>query len=512
MSKHFGDQNWRTHVPHPVCDAHPEWNELYYRAWELAYAHIKTLSGMPQDPYMDEAFCATQVWIWDSCFMSLFCKYAGEVFPGVETLDNFYGVLHEGRYLPAVMPPKDEPSWTWAVYGEPYEIKIHLADNPPLFAWAEYENLLISGDVERVRRLLTERCVLQKHYMWLENLHASTQPTGVCYPTQWMAEADGSGYRWEGGCSGMDNTPRGRTEEHAKRARPNNPEMLWIDAICQQALSARMLARLFDAIGETETAAQWRTRYEKKKETVNALYWDDVDRFYYDIDRHSHDFYRVKSIASYWTLTAGIASSERAEALARLLEDAETFGGTVPFPSVARSDNDYVPCGNYWRGSVWLPTAYAALRGLNNYGMHGVAHRTASVLLEHMAHTYAACEPHTIWECYHPEQAKPGVVAEGTKLVRPDFCGWSALGPISIYLEQVLGFHTVDALQKRIEWEKPTDLAGQIGVRNLRFGTIVTDIVATDAHCHVHANGAYTLVICGKAYAIQQGDNELTLS
>lgn len=511
MEKHFGDQNWRAFVPTPICEAHPEWTELYYKAWELAFAHIKTLPGMPQDPYMDEAFCATQVWIWDSCFMSLFCKYAGDVFPGVETLDNFYGVLHEGKHLPTVMPPQDEPSWTRAVFGEPYEVKVHLADNPPLFAWAEHENLLFSGDTVRIRRLLKERCVLQKHYAWIESLRERTQPNGVLFRTHLMAEEDGSGYRWEGGCSGMDNTPRGRTEEHAIKLRPNNPDMLWIDAICQQALSAQMLSRLFAAIGETDEAAVWNERYETKKATVNALYWDDADGFYYDIDRNSHDFYRVKSIASYWTMTAGIATPERAAALAGLLEDPATFGGVVPFPSLSRSDNDYMPSGRYWRGSIWLPTAYATLRGLDRYGMHALAHRTAVPLLTHMCRTYAEFEPHTIWECYNPEKPEAGTDADGDKLVRRDFCGWSALGPISIYLENVLGFHTVDALQKRVEWERPTDLQGQIGVRGLRFGEIVTDIVADGARCRVRSNGAYTLVISGRSFNVQKGENEFSL-
>ena len=81
---------------------------------------------MPQTPYMDEAFCATQVWIWDSCFMSLFCKYAREAFPGVETFDNFYKALYEGVHLPVIITPQGEPDWTFAVPGEPYEIKVHL--------------------------------------------------------------------------------------------------------------------------------------------------------------------------------------------------------------------------------------------------------------------------------------------------------------------------------------------------------------------------------------------------
>jgi hypothetical protein len=111
---------------------------------------------MSQNPYMDEAFCDTQVWIWDSCFMSLFTKYAREAFPGVETLNNFYEVLYGGKHLPKILPTENEPDWTGAIPGEPYEIKVHIADNPPLFAWAEYENAMMSGDTDYIKELLAE--------------------------------------------------------------------------------------------------------------------------------------------------------------------------------------------------------------------------------------------------------------------------------------------------------------------------------------------------------------------
>lgn len=162
---------------------------------------------------------------------------------GVETLNNFYDVLYGGKHLPVIMPPENEPDWTGAVYGEPYEMKVHIADSPPLFAWAEYENALMKGDSDYVKDLLYERKVLQKHYDWIENLHTQVSIPGVLHHTYLISEK--YGYKWEGGSSGMDNTPRGRTGEHAFEERPNNPDMLWLDALCQQALSAKMIARLF---------------------------------------------------------------------------------------------------------------------------------------------------------------------------------------------------------------------------------------------------------------------------
>ena len=103
MKNNFGSKDWKNFVPIPVCEEHPEYFDFYIKAWSLAFDHIKDIPGMPQNPYMDEAFCATQVWIWDTCFMSLFCKYAREVFPGVETFKNFYEVLYGDKRLPMLL-------------------------------------------------------------------------------------------------------------------------------------------------------------------------------------------------------------------------------------------------------------------------------------------------------------------------------------------------------------------------------------------------------------------------
>ncbi len=510
MTKNFGAPNWREYIPQPICDEHPEYLELYNKAWELAFEHIKNIPGMPQNPYMDEAFCDTQIWIWDTCFMTLFCKYAQEIFPGIESFKNFYAVLCNGETLPAVIPTENEPDWTGAVPGKPFNIELHIADNPPLLAWAEYENALISGDTEHIRKLLYEEKFLQNHYEWIENLKASLQPKNVHCPTCLISEK--YGYKWEGGRSGMDNTPRGRMGEHAYEDRPNNPDMYWIDAICQQALSANMIAKLYALLGDTENETVWKEKFEEKKSIINELYWDKEDNFYYDIDCNTHDFYKVKTIASYWTLTSETATKNQAEHLAYELKNEKTLGGVVPLVSLSRDDSDYVPSGGYWRGSVWLPTAYAALKGLDIYGLHADAHALATKLLNHMSETYKEFSPHTIWECYDPEKPSPATRGKVPgKWVRPDFCGWSALGPISVYIEFVLGFHSINAFEKTVKWAKPDTFKGKIGIKNLRFGNVVTDIVADKNVCRVTSNEDYTLEINGNKYNINAGENTLTI-
>ena len=510
MKKSINDKDWKQFLPIPVCEDVPEYEALYQRAWELAHDHIREIPGMPQTPYMDEAFCDTQIWIWDTCFMSLFCKFAGEIFPGVESLRNFYDVLYDGKTLPKIVPKADEPDWTGATPGVLSDMYIHIADNPPLFAWAEYENAKFHGDIAYIKDLLYGRKVLQMHYEWMESLTEQTTPHGVRVNTCLVKE--NCGYRWEGGRSGMDNTPRGRRTERTNRARPNNPDMLWIDAICQQALAARMIAELFGIVGDPASGAEWEKRFEEKKELVNALYWDEEDGFYYDIDRNTHDFYKVMTIASYWALTAGIATKERADEMVGQIENEKTLGGCVPLLSLSRADGNFESDGGYWRGALWLPTAYAALKGMASYGYYEQAHTAAKKVVDHMLKTYLDYEPHTIWECYSPTEPKPAKTHDGKNFVRRDFCGWSALGPISIYIEFVLGFHTADAFQRVLEWEKPKGFQKEIGIRNFRFGDIVTDVVAKGDFCTVISNKPYTLKINGHEFSVCEGEQTVCLS
>ncbi len=510
MIKHFGDNNWKDYIPKPVCEDYPEFNELYEKAWELAFNNIKDIPGMPQTPYMDESLCKTQIWIWDSCFMSLFCKYARDVFPGVETMNNFYEVIHGGKKLPEVIPDENEPAWTNAKAGVPFGVEVHIADNPPLFAWAEYENALFDGDAEYIKELLYKKKILQKHYNWIENLKEPVKPDGVANFTCLISKE--KGYVWEGGRSGMDNTPRGRDGEHELKERPDNPRMLWIDAICQQAFSAKIIAKMYSIVKDYDNEKKWLEKFNEKKELVNKFYWDSSDKFYYDIDCESNEFIKVASVASFWPMTAQIASEKQAQCLEREILNPKTFGGIVPFPSLSRSDGDYISDGRYWRGGVWLPTAYAALKGLQNYKMFKTAHTASLKLLKHMYTTYKECTPHTIWECYSPEKCEPSTVPNGSgKRVRPNFCGWSALGPVSVYIEFVLGFHTVDAFNRIVEWEKQDSFVKKIGIENLNFGSIKTDITAIGNKCHVKSNEPYVLKVNGVDYHIDKGINEFEL-
>jgi hypothetical protein len=502
--KYFSiNAEWKSQVPAPVLDARPEYTELYWKAWELAHDHLVSIPGMPQTPYMDEGFCPTDIWIWDTCFMSLFCKYAQSRFPGVESLNNFYRPLYDGESLPPVAPLSG---------GEASPILIHIFDNPPLFAWAEWQNALFSGDREHLRELLLEKQYLQRHFDRLEQLTKGEKPAGVRNISCLVRHPHG--YFWEGGRSGMDNTPRGRQGEHAPVNRPNNPEMLWIDAIAQQGLAAYCIAEMAAVIGEGALAGEWRRRYERLKELVNRYYWDDADGCYYDIHAVTSEKMKVLTPASFWPLAAHMAGPEQAAAMLRHARDPRTLGGDVPLVSLSRGDADFNgETGDYWRGSLWVPTAYMAVKGCENYGFLEDAAVASMRILDHMSRTLREYEPHTIWECYNPNRPMPARSCdENRRIVRPDFCGWSALAPISLYLENVIGIYRADAFKKELKWRPGIRTEGAIGVKNFRFGGVTTDLICRGSELSVESDAAYSLEFNGTLLAVKPGSNRFTVT
>lgn len=149
----------RSRIPEPVFESEPGFVELYWKAWELAFEHVLSIPGLPRSPYMDEGFWPDTLWIWDTCFMALFCRYAPDQFPGIESLENFYAPIHDGVKMPLI---------------------IQHPDNPPLFAWVEHDYFQFTGDVGHLHWLLKEKQYLQKHYDWFRKApHGEVTSWGV---------------------------------------------------------------------------------------------------------------------------------------------------------------------------------------------------------------------------------------------------------------------------------------------------------------------------------------------
>ncbi len=470
-------------IPEIVFAEEPGYERLYKEAWRLAYKQMKACPGAPQSPFMDESFAPDRIWIWDTCFMALYCKYAPDLFPGVESLENFYRPL---------LDDVDSP------------LMIHIPDNPPLFTWAEHENLLLTGDGKRVDLIFKERRCPQRHFEYFDALKAGTI-TKHSYPGSTIRlEKTPSGYHWTGGRCGMDNTPRG---DFGKEVYDNDPayrKVLFLDALAQQALSAKIIGEL---TGETSFI-------EKHRELcalLNERYWDEEDGIYYDIEAEApHSFVKVKTPASFWPLLAGACSPEQARRLAEHASNPRSLGGEFPFPSVSRDSVHFEPEGRYWRGGIWLPTSYMAIKGLERNGHEKLADELAGRTVRQQYLTWREFEPHTIWEAYSPSAPLPSnrkYHDEG--FVRPDFCGWSALGPICLMIENVVGI-SVDAPKRLVSWR--VHHRGRHGVEKLRFGGTTCDLIhAGDGRLEIVSDGAFTLDANGERFEIRPGKTSLRM-
>ncbi|MFW5830153.1 MAG: MGH1-like glycoside hydrolase domain-containing protein [Planctomycetota bacterium] len=482
-------------VPEPVLDAHPTWIDLYYAAWESAWRHVVLRPDMPQPRYLDEALMPHRIWIWDTCFMALYARYAADAFPGIESLDNFYHILYGDRNGGAT---------------------IHFSDNPPLFAWVEELCDDVVPNDARLRWILDDGAFLQRHFEYME---AGPEAIGTQQPHTLVARTAArheAGYLWRGNTSGMDNTPRGRTACNDDAANPigqiqESPGIYWLDLLAQQSLAAGSIAQLADRLGRDALADRFRQLQRAKNTLLGRYYWNEDDGIHYDIlalapeelDRRlaaNEDIHcRVPTIASYWPLLAGACSSQQAASLAAKASDPVWFGGEIPYPTLARRDAEYRPGGRYWRGGVWLPTAYMATKALERHGYGALADANAERLIAMMVDTYHNCEPHTIWEAYAPSHPAPATHKNDHGTVRTDFCGWSALGPIALLIENVLGFRRVSGRERLLEWH--IHRRDRHGIRALRFGDVQASLIHDEGHITVESNGDFTLRVLGRGVA-----------
>ena len=171
-------------LPAPIYESQPDWIALYWKSWELAFQNFHEPapgSGFVSQ-FIDAAFNAN-IFLWDSCFMSMFCNYAHPLVPGIGTLDNFYAKQHEDGEISREIVRNtgvDFPEWVnhenhplFSRWGKepstptvPYDVvyrgrpaprqnpKLTLdALNHPIIAWAELESYRITGDTARLGRI-----------------------------------------------------------------------------------------------------------------------------------------------------------------------------------------------------------------------------------------------------------------------------------------------------------------------------------------------------------------------
>ena len=369
------------------------------------------------------------IFLWDTAFCCHWAKYYKEIFPLEGSLDNFYCCQTEDGFISRQIHSNGMNKWS---------PNFPVSFAPPILSWIELE-LYEKG-------ILLNR--LEKVYPKLVKLHK--------FNYKWQ-RSDGLYFSDHWGC-GMDDIPRvndktayshpagikltreaildvGEKGDYFFKSMISrgteyfnlNRQLGWIDTTCQVAFDAINLAKIAKILGYSNDEKKFLDEHQNLKEIINNLCWDENEGFYKDYMDGS--LINHKHIGAYWSLIAQVAPIERAQKLIAHLENPKTFGLPCGVPSLSRDDEEFgVTEKHYWKGPIWAPTMYMTLCGLRCYGRTNLARKIA---MRFYTATYNVWKKTgTIWENYNPIDNQ-----NQSKAASPDFCGWSALIPITIYKE-----------------------------------------------------------------------------
>lgn len=505
----------RQKLPSPIYDANPVWVQTYWKAWELAFRHFYEPppgSGFVS-AFIDAAF-NKNIFLWDSCFMTMFCNYGYPLVPGISTLDNFYAKQHEDGeicreivratgvdFAPWVNHERNPlfSRWGWPAFQEgaaraqnepvsyqgrpvpqpPPELTLDALDHP-ILAWAELESYRVTGNKDRLEMVWEP---LVRYYGAMEKY--LRQGNGL-YVTDWAS---------------MDNSPRNRYLSGGGTA---------IDISSEMVLFARQLSEIAEILGKHQEAEQFTRDADVLSELINRLMWDPSREFYFDLTLQGERV-PVKTIAPYWTLLAKVASPAQGSALVKEIDNTATFGRLNRVPTLAADEPGYNPAGGYWRGSIWVSTETMVIRGLEIYGYQDRARELALSHLDMVARVFESTG--TIWENYAPDSLAPG------KPAQHDFVGWSGIGPIMYLLEYAIGLKP-DAPHNLLIWDLRSE--GRTGCERYRFNGHVSSLVAEpvaagqgEVGISVESDGDFTLQVRYKGkqqnFAVVRGKQKFEL-
>jgi len=447
-------------LPAPIFDEDPDYVKCYWKAWELAFKNFhepSPISGFVSQ-FIDAAF-NENIFLWDTCFMTMFCNCGHPYVPGICSLDNFYAKQHEdgeicreinratGRDFHYWVNAEGEPLFSRWGYDWEKELKKENivyrgrkaakpspkltldALNHPILAWAELESYRMSGDKARLK------LVWQPLVRYYEALRKYLRQGNGLYMTD---------------SASMDNSTRNVWLRNGGTAIDNSSEMV---------LFARNLSEIAANLGMESEAKMYEESAYKLSRLINRKMWDDDKSFYYDLTLNEKRV-PIKTIAGFWPLLAGVADDTKAKALVEELGDPETFGTLHQVPTLAADQDGFnAETGGYWRGSVWAPTTMMVIRGLEKYGFGELARRIA---LNHLGNVVAVFkETGTIWENYAPQKVAQGAPA------KPDFVGWSGIAPILFLIEYAIGIKA-NAVTNAITWDIHS--LRRVGVERFWFG------------------------------------------
>ncbi len=443
----FAYHDVKAFLAEPISD-NKNYLDVYNYTLKTAFKNTRKIdvNSKLHSNFQDSAF-NQNLFLWDSCFITRFLTPFNDYLPGIKTLNNFYALQLENGLIPREVNKytgKDYQNWVnqdntklHSVFHLNYkfrgikidgnyqnkwypdlgrevnEIPFYTLDNlnHPLLVYAEYYNYLHTKDINRLK---TVHESLYRHYTsFKEHLR---HKSGL-YVTDWAS---------------MDNSPR------------NKGLLIGVDISSEMVLFARLLIEIYQIIDQNDKYNNRVLMLEKDKkelaEKINKYLWNNEDGFFYDLDANFQQI-KIKTIASFFPLIAGICDSNQVKSLVKWLEDEKTFNRIHPIPTVAADEPSFNPNGGYWSGGVWAPTNLIVIDGLEYVKEHELAKKIALKHLEVISKVYQ--DTKTIWENYPADFLTKG------DSDKADFIGWSGVAPVLFFIKYHIGIHA-DAIKNKL--------------------------------------------------------------
>jgi glycogen debranching enzyme len=296
---------------------------------------------------------------------------------------------------------------------------------PPLIAWTVWENHLWAPN-DRYLEAVFPR--LRAYNAWL--YRNRRLPNGLFY---WVSPLE----------SGMDNSPRFDAPGRRGAVRDTR-NLAAVDLSSYVAADNDALARIADALGLPDVAAEHRASAAGLRASINDLLWDDERGFFFDLDLVSGERIAVRTAAGLIPLFARVPDAERATQLRDHIMDPGRFNTALPLPVVSLDEPGFAK--DMWRGPVWINVSYLIVRGLLEYGFEAEAAELAFRTADGVYRTHERTGQ--LWEFYDTDRMdiaelrrKRGDLWKRLTLGRAPLpaYGWSALAN-NLVVEVLLGY------------------------------------------------------------------------
>lgn len=349
-------QAWFEAAP-PVTEKYQ--SQYYFAWWVMCAGLISTRFFTTREAMTPSKQWYVGVWHWDALFHALAYRHSN-----LNLAKDQLRLMLDHQLENGMIPD--------AVHDE--GLVVHLAipiegdvTKPPLLAWAAWKIFEQDHDLEFLNEIY-EPIVRWNAWWFNEN---DRDHNGLCE----------YGHPFS---SGLDDSPLWDEGMPVESPDLNSYLCIQMDT----------MAKIADAIGETEDAQHWRDQAETIARKMIEILWDEEAGLFWAT--HDGERIKVRTPFNLFPLITGRMPEEINRKLVEHLTNPKEFWPRFPIPTVALDDPKYNP-EQMWRGPTWVNVNYLIIEGLENAGYMETAHELRCLTLEMIS-----LQP-DIFEYYEPQ-------------------------------------------------------------------------------------------------------------